>query len=297
MILADSFYLNDKYYHSKGKSFAHMEGEYSEYYAEELGLFNIRHHDVWSMGDLRLIQAIIYDSVGNIIFHDYTVNPQIVFSSVTQTKDSVLVYDFIVDHAYSVDTSTMVAIPLNFISEVKMDGFYSRGSDSIGFNTAYAANVYGTKRFHLITPIDLSLLKNNFKLNYRLTAKDKGIIPHYDYNPSQSTYYTLVFDTTTNIEEEENLIAEFKLFQNYPNPFNPLTRIQYQVASSSHVTLKVYDVLGNEVATLVDEYKPAGSYEVEFQSTVGSHQLASGVYFYQLKAGELVQTKKMILLR
>lgn len=99
------------------------------------------------------------------------------------------------------------------------------------------------------------------------------------------------------VENEFENEIDFKLYQNYPNPFNPSTRIQYQVASSSYVTLKVYDVLGNEFATLVDEYKPAGSYEVEFQSTVGSLQLASGVYYYQLRAGEFDQIKKMILMR
>jgi hypothetical protein len=63
------------------------------------------------------------------------------------------------------------------------------------------------------------------------------------------------------------------------------------------VQLKVYDILGNEVATLVNEEKPAGTYEVDFNSTVGGHQLSSGVYFYRLQAGDFVQTKKMILLR
>ncbi len=93
----------------------------------------------------------------------------------------------------------------------------------------------------------------------------------------------------------------FSVSQNYPNPFNPSTRIQYQVSSNSHVTLKVYDVLGNEVATLVNEYKPAGSYEIKFSArggqAVNGRQLASGIYFYRLKAGEFVETKKMILLR
>jgi len=59
--------------------------------------------------------------------------------------------------------------------------------------------------------------------------------------------------------------------------------------------LKIYDILGNEVAILVDEYKPAGSYEVEFQSTIGSRQLASGLYFYRIQTGSFVETKKMIL--
>ena len=63
------------------------------------------------------------------------------------------------------------------------------------------------------------------------------------------------------------------------------------------MSIKVYDVLGNQVATLIDEYKPAGKYEVEFQSSVGSLQLASGIYFYQFKTGDFIESKKMILLR
>ena len=90
---------------------------------------------------------------------------------------------------------------------------------------------------------------------------------------------------------------EFLLQQNYPNPFNPSTKISWQSPVGSWQTLKVYDILGNEVATLVNEYRNAGTYEVEFQSTVGSHQLANGIYFYQLKAGDFVETKKMILLK
>jgi sugar lactone lactonase YvrE len=96
------------------------------------------------------------------------------------------------------------------------------------------------------------------------------------------------------VEDENNFVADdFSLEQNYPNPFNPSTSIQYRVSSISNVLLKVYDVLGNEVATLVNEEKPAGSYEVKFNA-VG---LSSGIYFYKLQAGSLVETKKMILLR
>jgi len=87
--------------------------------------------------------------------------------------------------------------------------------------------------------------------------------------------------------------SRFYLVQNYPNPFNPSTSIQYEVSSRQFVSLKVYDVLGNEVATLVDEEKSAGSYKVEFDGT----DLSSGIYFYQLKAGSFVETKKMVLLK
>ena len=89
----------------------------------------------------------------------------------------------------------------------------------------------------------------------------------------------------------------FELSQNYPNPFNPSTKISWQSPTSGWQTIKVFDMLGNEIATLVDEYRNAGSYEIEFKSAVGSHQLANGVYFYRLQVGENVETKKMVLLK
>ena len=89
----------------------------------------------------------------------------------------------------------------------------------------------------------------------------------------------------------------FELSQNYPNPFNPSTKISWQSPVAGWQTIKVFDMLGNEIATLVDEYRNAGSYEIEFKSAVGSHQLANGVYFYRLQVGENVETKKMVLLK
>ena len=83
------------------------------------------------------------------------------------------------------------------------------------------------------------------------------------------------------------------LEQNYPNPFNPSTTIKYQIPELSFVTVKVYDVLGNEVATLVNEELTAGDYEIEFNG----EELTSGIYFYRLKAGNFIQTKKMLLIK
>ncbi|MDY0083241.1 MAG: FG-GAP-like repeat-containing protein [Ignavibacteriaceae bacterium] len=105
-------------------------------------------------------------------------------------------------------------------------------------------------------------------------------------------------------EIEINTPANFSLEQNYPNPFNPSTKIRYHISGGSHITLKIFDILGNEVAVLADEFRNAGSYEVNFQSITGSHHLSSGVYFYQLKAVDpesnsgkvLIETKKMILI-
>ena len=99
----------------------------------------------------------------------------------------------------------------------------------------------------------------------------------------------------TDVKKEDAIPTQYALYQNYPNPFNPSTVISWQLAADSYVTLKVYDMLGREVATLVNEYKIAGKYNSQF--AIRNSQLSSGVYFYTLKAGDFVQSKKMILLK
>ncbi|MEP0861450.1 MAG: phosphodiester glycosidase family protein [Ignavibacterium sp.] len=104
------------------------------------------------------------------------------------------------------------------------------------------------------------------------------------------------YDPATPVEEEINLIpTEFILYQNYPNPFNPSTKISWQFPVGSWQTLKVYDILGNEVATLVNEYKNAGYHEIEFDASV--FNLKTGIYFYQLRSDTFIQTKKLIFLK
>jgi hypothetical protein len=85
----------------------------------------------------------------------------------------------------------------------------------------------------------------------------------------------------------------FELVQNYPNPFNPTTKIKYRLPASSEVTLKIYNVLGNEVITLLNDEKEAGTYEFIFNA--GDY--SSGVYIYSLQAGSFVETKKMVLMK
>ena len=112
-----------------------------------------------------------------------------------------------------------------------------------------------------------------------------------------SSQYGVILHTTNGgviTEVNENIIVtKFELCQNYPNPFNPSTDIQYQIPERNFVTLKVFDVLGNEVASLLNEEKEAGSYE----STFYAEEFSSGIYFYQIKAGEFIETKKMILIK
>jgi hypothetical protein len=131
---------------------------------------------------------------------------------------------------------------------------------------------------------------NNAKL-YNLKENNSIII-----NPALRSEYQVLIGNADFIktEQAELLPADYKLFQNYPNPFNPVTTIEYSVPKTSYVTLKVYDILGKEVAVLVNGPQTAGYYRVQFPSK-GSY--ASGVYFCRMKAGSFVQTKKLLLLK
>jgi subtilisin family serine protease len=106
------------------------------------------------------------------------------------------------------------------------------------------------------------------------------------------------FEYSEIIEVDLGVPTKYELTQNYPNPFNPSTIISWQSPIAGHQTLRVYDILGNEVANLVDEYREAGRYEVEFNGHSDEGQnLSSGVYLYHLQSGDFVQTKKMILMK
>ena len=105
-------------------------------------------------------------------------------------------------------------------------------------------------------------------------------------------------DTFVNAEEKlENIPTEYILHQNYPNPFNPATQIRFSIPQTSFVTLTVYDVIGNEIAKLINEEKSAGNYEIEFSSLKNSFTISSGVYLYQLRANDFMETKKMLLIK
>lgn len=107
-------------------------------------------------------------------------------------------------------------------------------------------------------------------------------------------FYKNLFATPTDIEDQNiELPINFTLSQNYPNPFNPATTIRFQLAESGNTTLKIYDILGKEVTTLVNEYKTAGTHQVTFNAT----QLSSGIYFYTLQSGNNYITKQMMLIK
>jgi photosystem II stability/assembly factor-like uncharacterized protein len=133
-------------------------------------------------------------------------------------------------------------------------------------------------------------------------VESDGLQSVYFINPTTGWavgYNGTIIHTTnggaTFVEEEQinEMPTEFLLSNNFPNPFNPSTKIKYTVVQTSQVQIKVFDVLGNEISTLVNEEKPAGAYELNWNAV----NLPSGVYFYQLRSGDFVETRKMVLMK
>jgi hypothetical protein len=122
-------------------------------------------------------------------------------------------------------------------------------------------------------------------------------VENYEYTlePFEAKVYYWGLDSIlVSVDEETPLqINDYSLLQNYPNPFNPSTTIRFEIPESQAVNLTIYDVLGREVAILVNEVKNAGRYNIKFDA---SH-LSSGVYFYRLKAGNFIQVKKLMLMK
>ena len=137
----------------------------------------------------------------------------------------------------------------------------------------------------LITSLHVFAIMNEGTANVQLqigTFHNPGDITTIDFT-------AIVLPTS--VENESEQPNEYFLAQNFPNPFNPSTKISYGIKEAGVVYIKVFNILGSEVATLVNEHKPAGNYEVSF----GKNELASGIYIYRLTANNFVQTRKMIL--
>ena len=134
-----------------------------------------------------------------------------------------------------------------------------------------------TNETHYYSFIDRPHFEKNSRIRYRLKQ--------VEFDGS--------FEYSNVIEVEVYQPLVFKLDQNYPNPFNPSTKIDYTLPADGYTELKVYDIIGNSIITLVSEIKPAGSYDVVFDAS----NIPSGVYFYTLTSGELVSSKKMLLVK
>jgi len=201
--------------------------------------------------------------------------------------------NYVVDGIYNLLTfeSPLPVELTSFIASLRMNTVYLK------WETATEVNNYG---FEVERKTENDWKKFGFVYGNGTSNSPKSY-SYIDDNVSSGNYsYRLkqidndgTFEYSNTIEVTINSPEKFALNQNFPNPFNPSTKISWQSTVSGYQSLKVYDVLGNEVATLVDEFRNAGSYNADFDGS----NLSSGVYFYQLKTGEFLDSKKMTLLK
>lgn len=210
--------------------------------------------------------------------------------------------------SYGIDSTMLIN---NSDSVVILDSIYNKSYSSYYCSIKLDSSEY----FFTVSPYE-----TNDTLNVKLDPKDTALffINGIDVCPICKTKYdwylkdTLVFIFTGDSSQAEKLLKidsdiplavddvtpySFYLLQNYPNPFNPATTIEYSISSAGFVQLKIFDILGNEITTLINEEKQPGIYQINFNAQSERGGLASGLYFYQLKCGNLIQTKKMILLK
>ncbi|MCX8010714.1 MAG: agmatine deiminase family protein, partial [Ignavibacteria bacterium] len=161
---------------------------------------------------------------------------------------------------------------------------------SVGFNSLMMSEV-SQDTFVAYIPKQI----NRTKVFYYISATSNSGKTLTKPLTSPTGAYQFIVDSRTEVENSSRAMKDYHLNQNYPNPFNSKTIIVYNLPKSEQVKLKVFDLLGREVATLVNEIKPAGTHIVEFINESKIKELTSGIYFYQLQAGEFTQTRKMIL--
>ncbi len=175
--------------------------------------------------------------------------------------------------------------------------FQSVAVDPLNTNIVYAGCDFG---------IFASTDKGNSWFRFNTRMNDAVIVTDITFSSKNKkvrasthgngVYQTDMLGKTISQTDEKNIAEDFILYQNYPNPFNPSTVISYRLSAPGNVSLKIFDALGNEVATLIDnEWKEAGYYN--YQLRINNYQLTTGVYFYRLQAGAFVQMRKMILIR
>ena len=137
------------------------------------------------------------------------------------------------------------------------------------------------------TVLQLGTLDANTTYYWRVNASNE------EGTSSFSNFESFKTEAASGVNEVDNIPSRFLLYQNFPNPFNPTTQITYSIPHSSYISLKVYNLLGKEIANLFEGYRNAGSYKITFNAA----GLASGVYLYRLKAGNFMETKKLVLLK
>jgi len=186
----------------------------------------------------------------------------------------------------------LITIPYTASYPALVDSFYLNiehlRSDTLVQNKIFSLSKSNPS--HLTLYLDSLHVWDKIKL--RVTITDTSIYNNITHYPDTGWVVMNVLPHILSVENE-NIPLTYNLAQNYPNPFNPITKIRYQITEPAFISIKIYDVLGNEIADLVNEEKNAGSFEIDFNGS----ELTSGIYYYRITAENFNQTKKMILLK
>jgi hypothetical protein len=197
-------------------------------------------------------------------------------SNLIQRFENQIVYDG--DSLQYIDNLPNFVFEMLYENYLYVDSVLTADSTAKAFAGSTSSTAYYNKFWELAKNFTLKLFQ---KASYRLTC----------------IIYTAWINSGGGVsaidEDRNNTLTNFDLSQNFPNPFNPATVIKYRVPSTNHITIIIYDLLGNEIEVLIDEEKTSGVYEVKWNAETFS----SGVYIYQLKAGEFTSTKKMVLVK
>ncbi|RPI18414.1 MAG: T9SS C-terminal target domain-containing protein [Ignavibacteriae bacterium] len=211
-------------------------------------------------------------------------------------------YDNSADYSLTLtDTINMNSVPMCYLSfynryslEKGWDYGYVEVTSNNGDNWSVVAQYTDTNLTWTQQSFDITQYVNassQVKIRFRLTSDDNTLGLGWWVDDIRLTNYCLA--TEGIINQQTGIPGTFSLAQNYPNPFNPSTTIKYQIPKAEFVTIKVYDIMGREVTTLVNDKKMAGFHNAIFNGT----NYASGVYFYRIEAGSFVETKKMVLIK
>ncbi len=209
-----------------------------------------------------------------------------------------------------IDTNTLQVFNFFTIDEMQRDSLLSRKGDTSSFKSIYAdngmSNIFGGTRAFRAIKFPMPPFESIVQYSHGIGITQRIENAYYDeypYSLYSSSTYNIVYAMINGIEygfnplsvddEHHTIPTAFSLSQNYPNPFNPATVIRYQIPAANLVTIKVYDILGREVETLVNDIQESGYYSVSFNAST----LSSGLYIYQLRSKDFVQTKKMMFLK
>jgi len=264
-----------------------------QYFAENFGPTRYSYSDNYAGGTLSegVIMATLFDSLGTQTNYTAHEKPEFSITPITVVNSAEFFVELTVDHAYSTFYYPPgMCCDFNFVESVWMFSYYSNGDSSIYLPVIIPYNDY-KNHYSVSTTLDTTFLKNGFNFYYRFLAKDKGLIPENAASPD-SGFYECVWGDPVGVNEEEELFS-YKLAQNYPNPFNPVSTIRYSLGKGQVVKIDVMDILGRELITLVNEYKPRGNYSIKFDAS----ELVSGIYFYRIQSGSFINVKKMVLIK